>query len=75
MNSAACRGSAPLRDVTGRAPDVFFPGRGETSEAAVLKFCLHCDVRDKCDAYATEHDINVGVWGGKRRTKANMEKI
>jgi hypothetical protein len=62
-----------LRDPDGDTDDIFFPKRGETSEAAVLKFCLKCTVRDECDAYATEHDVNVGIWGGKRRTKANME--
>lgn len=66
MASAACLGVA---NPASSKRDVFFPGRGETSEAAVVKFCLACPVKSDCDDYATRHDITVGIWGGKRRTR------
>ena len=71
MIDAACRGQVPLKDSEGNIePDTFFPGRGATSEEAILKFCLHCKVRKECKAYADKVDAKVGVWGGERRTRA-----
>lgn len=69
MKLAACKGKAPLRDADGETNDSFFPNRGSTSQEAVLRYCLHCEVREECDEYADRLDIKVGIWGGKRRTR------
>jgi hypothetical protein len=34
-----------------------------------MQFCRLCSVKTECDDYATRKKINVGVWGGKRRTR------
>ena len=51
---AACR-SADL--------DVFFPGRGESAEAA-RRICAECPVRQPCLEFALSHAITHGIWGG-----------
>jgi hypothetical protein len=66
MTKAACRGEA----FKSSSRDIFFPKRGETSEEAILKFCFACDVRDDCEQYADHIGAQVGVWGGKRRTRS-----
>lgn len=68
MNKAACRDAAPEDGEAKR--DLFFPGRGETNEEAILKYCLSCKVRPDCKDYADRIDAKVGVWGGERRTRA-----
>ena len=68
MLRSACRGAA-YKAVGKR--DVFFPGRGETSEEAITKFCIYCKVRPECKQYADDHDIEVGIWGGERRNRSN----
>jgi WhiB family redox-sensing transcriptional regulator len=51
---AACRGT----DL-----GVFFPGRGESAEAA-RRVCAGCPVRQPCLDYAITNRITHGVWGG-----------
>ena len=51
---AACRGT----DLK-----VFFPGRGESAEAA-RQICAGCPVREPCLDYAISHGITHGIWGG-----------
>jgi WhiB family redox-sensing transcriptional regulator len=51
---AACRGA----DL-----DLFFPGRGESAEAA-QRVCARCPVRPPCLDYAISNRIVHGVWGG-----------
>jgi WhiB family redox-sensing transcriptional regulator len=42
---------------------VFFPGRGESAEAA-RQICAGCPVREPCLDYAISHGITHGIWGG-----------
>jgi hypothetical protein len=72
MEKAACRGVANRKFVEG---DPFFPGRGGTSDEAVLGYCIWCKVRRECDDYADRVDAKVGVWGGKRRTRTTHGPI
>ena len=51
---AACRGT----DL-----EVFFPGPGESAEAA-RRVCAACPVRQACLDYAITNRIAYGVWGG-----------
>jgi WhiB family redox-sensing transcriptional regulator len=46
----------------GVGPDVFFPGRGESAEAA-RRFCDSCTVVTECLDSALEHR-DTGVWAG-----------
>ena len=41
----------------------FFPVRGQSSRPAKA-VCSNCQVRFECLAYALEHEIVQGVWGG-----------
>jgi hypothetical protein len=66
MDKAACKGQA----FKSNKKDLFFPKRGETSEDAIIKFCFACVVKDECEQYADEIGAQVGVWGGKRRTRS-----
>jgi WhiB family redox-sensing transcriptional regulator len=54
MREAVCRGMAP---------DLFFPERGEDVRPA-LTVCAECPVRVDCLAYALDHCVRHGVWGG-----------
>jgi len=45
-------------------PDLWFPDKGGPTEGA-KEVCRPCEVRDQCLAYALEHRIRHGVWGGK----------
>ena len=44
-------------------PDIFFPGRGESS-APAKAICAGCPVRAECLDYALSHGERVGIWGG-----------
>jgi WhiB family redox-sensing transcriptional regulator len=44
-------------------PEAFFPGKGRSPRDAV-KVCQRCQVRAECLAWAVEHDVRFGVWGG-----------
>ncbi|MBS3939335.1 MAG: WhiB family transcriptional regulator [Actinobacteria bacterium] len=56
MREAACRAEDPA---------LFFPeGRGSGPSAAAA-VCHGCPVRTDCLAYAHEHDVSDGVWGGE----------
>lgn len=66
---AACRGR----------PDItWFPGQGETA-APAKAICAECPAREACLAFATEHNIDQGVWGGqsgldRRRARAGAQR-
>jgi len=67
MQLAACRGLDP---------DLFFPGRGEPSDAAKL-VCATCPVLAECREYGM--DEHFGVWGGlgermRRRRRAGWRR-
>jgi WhiB family transcriptional regulator, redox-sensing transcriptional regulator len=38
--------------------------RGSTQARQAQKVCNSCEVQEACLAYAMEHDIEFGVWGG-----------
>jgi WhiB family redox-sensing transcriptional regulator len=70
MLAAACRTIDP--------PDVdrFFPTSGG-SVAAAREYCEGCTVRAECGAYAIEHRVHHGVWGGmseRDRRRARVER-
>lgn len=44
-------------------PEAFFPEKGGSTRDA-KKVCAECTVREQCLAYALEHHIAWGVWGG-----------
>ena len=43
-------------------PNLWYPERGQSSEPA-KRICARCPVREKCPAWALEHET-FGVWGG-----------
>lgn len=46
-------------------PNLFFPEDGHRQHAALAKrICARCDVESECLAYALDHFIRDGVWGG-----------
>jgi len=45
-------------------PDVSFFGEKGTQADAARAVCAGCLVRDECLAFALEHRIEHGVWGG-----------
>jgi len=65
MNDAACRNTGYLL----RQNDIFFPGRGETDEEAILGFCFKCTVKSECEAWGNSVNAVTGIWGGQRRTR------
>lgn len=44
-------------------PDLFFP-EGGASTKLPKDICMVCPVRVACLAWALEHDVRHGVWGG-----------
>ncbi|WP_219471284.1 WhiB family transcriptional regulator [Nonomuraea rhizosphaerae] len=44
-------------------PEAFFPERGAAPQLA-KRVCQGCPVRPQCLAYALDHNIRFGVWGG-----------
>lgn len=44
-------------------PELFFPDRGESAEAAKA-VCAGCAVRQRCLEYALDHNERHGIWGG-----------
>lgn len=54
MDDAACRAADP---------DVFFPGTGESPDAAV-QVCNRCPVQAACLDYAIAEGLTEGVFGG-----------
>jgi WhiB family redox-sensing transcriptional regulator len=44
-------------------PELFFPGPGENVTRAT-SVCRRCPSRVTCLAYALDHAIDVGIWGG-----------
>lgn len=64
-NRAACRDEDP---------DLFFPERGESIEAA-KEICGRCPVRLDCLRYALKVGIHHGVWGGaSERARRRMRR-
>jgi hypothetical protein len=65
MADAACRGMQP---------ELFFPGRGEVTGAAVAA-CLSCPVQPDCLAYAVARPGLEGWWGGaSERTRRRIRQ-
>jgi WhiB family redox-sensing transcriptional regulator len=44
-------------------PEAFFPEKGGSNRLA-KRVCAGCPVAEECLAYAVEHEIDFGVWGG-----------
>lgn len=62
--------TAPCTEVD---PDVFFPEKGGPGAGEAKQVCRGCDVREQCLAYAVEHRIEWGIWGGVSfRTRRRM---
>lgn len=60
----------------GMDPNLFHPGRGENTQAAVAA-CVGCLVIKECLHYAMSNNIKVGVWGGlseRQRKKIRYAK-
>lgn len=66
MKDSACRSVAFIRN---SQKDIFFPGRGETPEMAISKFCFICTVKTECNDYADRNNAKTGIWGGVRRIR------
>lgn len=43
--------------------DLFFPEKGGSTREA-KRICQGCEVREQCLAFAVEHQVRFGVWGG-----------
>lgn len=55
-------------------PEVFFPEKGEPSDAAKA-ICTRCPVQAECLDYALRHDERYGVWGGtSERDRRRLRK-
>lgn len=52
-----------LGECQGVDPDLFFPGRGESTVEA-REICDGCQVREQCLEWALEHAEKFGIWGG-----------
>lgn len=57
--------------------DHWFPGKHDSTAPAKL-ICARCEVKAECLAYALDHKIRHGVWGGmsknqRRRLRAARE--
>jgi WhiB family transcriptional regulator, redox-sensing transcriptional regulator len=52
-----------LAKCVGKETDWFFPEHG-ANIAEQRAFCSDCPVRSQCLAYALEHNLTDGVWGG-----------
>ena len=67
MEQGACRqGKAKV--------DAFFVQDGKRNPAeirAAKAWCECCEVRAQCLAYALEHPVLLGVWGGMTETQRN----
>lgn len=55
LEYAACRGVDP---------ELFFPGRGRSSNAEAKRVCAGCPVRVQCLNYSLDNGEKYGVWGG-----------
>lgn len=54
--------------------DGFFPEKGGSTRAA-KGVCAACTVTEKCLAWALEHQVRHGIWGGKSdRERRQLEK-
>lgn len=52
----------------------FFPELGQTAEAAKA-VCARCIVAGECGAYAVEHRIRHGVWGGATGRQLSADSV
>jgi WhiB family transcriptional regulator, redox-sensing transcriptional regulator len=50
-------------------PDLFFPEGQGVSPRKAKSVCARCPVRRPCLAYALEHAVPFGVWGGKSESE------
>jgi WhiB family redox-sensing transcriptional regulator len=54
-------------------PDLFFPSKGEASDAAKA-LCAGCPVKGECLAFALDHHCQ-GIWGGtSERERARLRR-
>lgn len=61
---AACRGMDP---------ELFFPGRGESTREAKAA-CAQCPVRDECLSAAYGGSERFGIWGGLSERERRVER-
>jgi WhiB family transcriptional regulator, redox-sensing transcriptional regulator len=56
-------------------PERFFV-RGAANARPAIRICQRCPVKDDCLAYALEHEIDFGVWGGltERQRRAYLRR-
>lgn len=62
---------------TGVDPDLFFPGRGESTREAKA-VCRGCSVRADCLEYALANGEKFGIWGGmseRERRKVRRNRM
>ena len=65
MERAACANLAPQRGDDGELePDLFFPERGEPTDAG-KRICITCPVRKQCKDYRNRTGSTDGMWGGE----------
>lgn len=54
--------------------ELFFPGKGGSAREA-KRMCAACDARSDCLAWALEHQIRYGIWGGlSERERRKLER-
>jgi WhiB family transcriptional regulator, redox-sensing transcriptional regulator len=57
----------------GADPDLFFPITPH-DETAAKAICAWCPVRAGCRAFADEHAIGYGIWGGLTEDERRRER-
>ena len=68
FNGAAC--------ATHPDPDMWFPHpKDQQGTDIAVAICADCPVRDACLAYALEHGIEHGIWGGETATQRKPIRV
>lgn len=67
VEQARCRGLEAER---------FFV-RGAVQAKQAIRVCDRCEVKAECLAYALEHEVDFGVWGGltERQRRAQLRAV
>ena len=56
-------------------PELWFPTPKDQQVTDIaVAICTDCPVRNACLAYALEHDIDHGIWGGQTATERQRVK-
>ena len=55
-------------------PEAFFPDKGGSAKEA-LAVCRNCPVVAPCLAWALDHDVRYGVWGGQTENARRRMRI